>query len=346
MTRGLNFQRERTRIKNPVNQPDTAADDAHPLARWIIPAGALACAAPLISPPLALAFGMILALTLHNPYAGASRRVAKWLLQGSVVALGFSMNLDMVVRAGLHGFGLAAATIIGTWGLGSVLGRLIGVHAKTANLVCVGTAICGGSAIAAVGSVTDSGEAEMSVALGTVFLLNAVALFVFPVLGHMLGLTQEQFGTWAGIAIHDISSVVGASAHYGDRALQVATAVKLSRALWIVPVSMVAAWRYHRNGVKRKVAGKADAPRRPIQVPWFIGLFLVASLVRTLSPMVADAAPLITAGAGRALTLTLFLIGAGMARHTLREVGPRPMLMGALLWISISVGSLLVVKQW
>lgn len=288
---------------------------------------------------------MILALTLHNPYASTSRRVAKWLLQGSVVALGFSMNLNTVLRAGLHGFGLAAATIIGTWNLGLILGRLFGVHARTANLVCAGTAICGGSAIAAVGSVTDSGEAEMSVALGTVFLLNAVALFIFPVLGHMLGLTQDQFGTWAGIAIHDISSVVGASAHYGDRALQVATAVKLSRALWIVPVSLVAAWLYHRNNAQRKAAETAGSPSRRIQVPWFIGLFLIASLVRTLSPAVADVAPLITVGAERALTLTLFLIGAGMERHTLREVGPRPMLMGTLLWASISIGSLLVVKQ-
>lgn len=283
---------------------------------------------------------MILALSLGNPYADTSRRVAKWLLQGSVVALGFSMNLNVVMQAGLHGFGLAAATIIGTWSLGVILGRLFGVHPKTANLVCAGTAICGGSAIAAVGSVTESGEAEMSVALGTVFLLNAVALFIFPILGHMLGLTQDQFGTWAGIAIHDISSVVGASAHYGDRALQVATAVKLSRALWIIPVSLVAAWLYHRNNPET-----AGTPRRRIQVPWFIGLFLIASLVRTLSPTVTSIAPTITKGAEIALTLTLFLIGAGMARHTLKAVGLRPMLMGTLLWASISVSSLIAVKQ-
>ncbi len=333
-------------MNDSVTQPvSAAADYAHPLARWILPIGALVCVTRLLTPPLALALGMILALTLRNPYASTSRRVAKYLLQGSVVALGFGMNLDMVARAGLLGFGLAAATIIGTWCLGLVLGRLFGVHAKTANLVCVGTAICGGSAIAAVGSVTESGEAEMSVALGTVFLLNAVALFIFPILGHMLGLTQNQFGTWAGIAIHDISSVIGASAHYGDRALQVATAVKLSRALWIIPVSLVAALLYHRNHAERKVAEAAGSIRRRIYIPWFIGLFLFASLASTLSPAVANAAPQITEGAERALTLTLFLIGAGMARHTLSEVGPRPMLMGAVLWASISIGSLLAVKQ-
>lgn len=320
--------------------------DAHPLARWLLPAGIIACVTPLLSPPTALALGMILALALGNPFAGATRNAAKWLLQGSVVALGFGMNLNAVMKAGVQGFWLAAASILGTWALGLVIGRMLGLRPKTANLVCAGTAICGGSAIAAVGSVIEAGEAEMSVALGTVFLLNAVALFIFPALGHMMGLTQDQFGTWAGIAIHDISSVVGASAHYGTRALQVATAVKLSRALWIVPVSMVAVYLHHRNLAKngaRLEHPDAVAPKRRIRIPWFIGLFLVASLARTMSPTIAAAAPTITEVAEKALTLTLFLIGTGMARHTLKAVGFKPLLMGVILWGAISVGSLLAV---
>lgn len=323
-----------------------AVPEAHPLARWLLPTGILACTTPWLSPPMALALGMVLALTLGNPFANATRNASKWLLQGSVVALGFGMNLSAVMKAGVQGFWLAAASIIGTWCLGLILGRLLGLRPKTANLVCAGTAICGGSAIAAVGSVIEAEEAEMSVALGTIFLLNAVALFIFPMLGHQLGLTQDQFGTWAGIAIHDISSVVGASAHYGTRALQVATAVKLSRALWIVPVSLIAVYLHHRAHAKAAAeAGITDAvaPKRRIRIPWFIGLFLIASLVRTLSPTVAAAAPTITEVAEKALTLTLFLIGTGMARHTLKAVGFKPLLMGILLWGAISVGSLIAV---
>lgn len=311
----------------------------NPIGRWLFPVFALACASPWLSPGSALALGIGFALLVGNPYARASSRASKWLLQLSVVALGFGMNLHAVVQVGLTGFWFAAATITGTWIFGHFLGRVLRIPVKTANLVCAGTAICGGSAIAAVGTVIEAGEAELSVALGTVFLLNAVALFVFPVLGHWLGMTQDQFGTWAGIAIHDISSVVGASAHYGTRALQVATAVKLSRALWIIPVSLVASVVY-----RRAVAGRGEVKGK-VTIPWFIGLFLLASLARTLSPAVAHAAPMITAGAEKALTLTLFLIGAGLARHTLKAVGVRPLVMGILLWALISVGALWTVQH-
>ena len=313
----------------------------NPIGRWLFPVLVLACASPWLSPASALALGVAFALVVGNPYARATSKASKWLLQLSVVALGFGMNLHAVLQVGLAGFWFAAATITGTWIFGHFLGRALGIPVKTSNLVCAGTAICGGSAIAAVGTVIEAGEAELSVALGTVFLLNAVALFVFPMLGHWLGLTQDQFGTWAGIAIHDISSVVGASAHYGTRALQVATAVKLSRALWIIPVSLVASVIY-----RRAMAGRAEGEvKGKVTIPWFIGLFLLASLARTLSPTVAHLAPMITAGAERALTLTLFLIGAGLAKHTLKAVGVRPLVMGILLWGLISVSALWTVQH-
>lgn len=320
----------------------SAIPAAHPIGRWLFPPLALACASPWLSPPSALALGIAFALLIGNPYAQASRRASKWLLQASVVALGFGMNLHTVMQVGLQGFWFAAATIAGTWTIGHFLGRALGIRAKTANLVCAGTAICGGSAIAAVGTVIEAGEAELSVALGTVFLLNAVALFLFPMLGHLLGLSQDQFGTWAGIAIHDISSVVGASAHYGTRALQVATAVKLSRALWIIPVSLVASLIHRRFSATTE----DGQPQGRVTIPWFIGLFVLASLARTLSPTIAHVAPMITDGAEKALTLTLFLIGAGLARHTLKAVGFRPLVMGVVLWAAISVSALVVVQHF
>ena len=309
------------------------------LALALLLAGGLVCLWGGVSPPQALAAGLALALLVGNPHARLTRITAQQLLQISVVALGFSMDLHAVTRAGLHGFWFAAVSIAVTWGLGYVLGRRLNIRPVTAMLVTVGTAICGGSAIAAVGSVIVAGEAEMSAALGTVFLLNAVALYVFPVAGHYLGLSQIQFGTWAGVAIHDISSVVGAAAAYGHHALQVATAVKLSRALWIVPVALLVSLLHRRR------AGNTDANTTRIAVPWFIVLFLLASLARTLVPAVANAAPVITAVAERGLTPTLFMIGAGLSRDTLRAVGLRPMVLGMLLWTVISVGSLIVIQR-
>jgi len=184
----------------------------HILAWALMLAGGLVCLWGGVSPPQALAAGLALALLVGNPNARLTSITAHQLLQISVVALGFGMDLHAVTRAGLHGFWFAAVSIAVTWGLGYVLGRGLRIRPVTATLVTVGTAICGGSAIAAVSSVILAGEAELSVALGTVFLLNAVALYVFPVAGHYLGLSQTQFGTWAGVAIHDISSVVGAAA--------------------------------------------------------------------------------------------------------------------------------------
>lgn len=296
------------------------------------------CLTPWATPGLALALGMLLALTAGNPWLRQSRPAAKWLLQASVVLLGFGMNLGAVARAGERGLGLALVTIAGTFILGAVLARGLRVPSRVSALISAGTAICGGSAIAAVGAVVDAAEAEMSVALGTVFLLNAVALYLFPRLGWALGLSQAQFGTWAGMAIHDISSVVGAASTYGLAALQTATAVKLSRALWIVPVALIAGWKFGPR--------QPEAALRPRQapIPWFIAGFLLASLARTLLAPVAAAGPWLSRAAVAGLTVTLFLIGAGLSRATLKAVGTRPLLLALLLWLAIGLGSLEAVR--
>jgi uncharacterized integral membrane protein (TIGR00698 family) len=226
--------------------------------------------------------------------------------------------------------------------LGWALGRLLKIAPRTSMLISAGTAICGGSAIAAVGSVIGGADAEMTVALGTVFILNAVALYLFPPLGHALHLSQTQFGTWAGVAIHDVSSVVGAAARYGLPALQVATAVKLSRALWIVPVSLGAAIAFRPKSGPESERGAAVAGGR-VQIPWFIGLFLIASVLRSAVPTIARIAPLLTHWATIGLTLTLFLIGAGLSRRTLQSVGWRPMAQGVALWLFVSIASLLII---
>ena len=324
-----------------------------PVRQIVFLLAAAFCLTPWASPALALALGMALALTLDNPYHSVSKHAAKILLQACVVALGFGMNLAVVLAAGKSGMLFAAGSIAGTLTLGYFAGRLLKINLKTSALITAGTAICGGSAIAAVGSVIGAAEGEMTVAMGTVFLLNAVALYVFPLIGHALHLSQTQFGTWAGVAIHDISSVVGAASRYGLPALQTATAVKLSRALWIVPVALGAALAFRRTAPQASgVAGTTvgfdpnqtpAAARGKLQIPWFIGLFLLASIARSFLPGVAAESPAISHLATVGLTLTLFLIGAGISQKTLRVVGWKPMAQGIALWLAISAGSLLVI---
>ena len=306
-------------------------------------AAAACCLTPWVSPALALALGAILALTQENPFARFGKKVSTKLLQVCVVFLGFGMDLPVVLRTGLQGAGLAAVTIATTVGLAWILGKRLGIDRKVSALISAGTAICGGSAIAAVGSVIGVSESEISVALGTVFIVNATALYVFPVVGHTLALTPVQFGTWAGIAIHDISSVVGASAHYGLDALQTATAVKLSRALWIIPVTLGAAAIF-RSGQGHHQTKTNSRPK--IQMPWFIGLFLLASVARSFVPGMVSIAPALQHVAGAGLTLTLFLIGAGLSSKTLRAVGWRPFLQGVLLWLFISIVSLMFIVRF
>lgn len=328
-----------------------------PVRQALFVIAAAFCLTPWASPALALALGMALALTHENPFHHVGKHTAKLLLQFCVVMLGFGMDLAVVLMAGKSGMVFAAGSIAGTLILGYAAGKWLKINAKTSALISAGTAICGGSAIAAVGSVIGAAEGEMTVAMGTVFLLNAVALYAFPLIGHALHLSQTQFGTWAGVAIHDISSVVGAAAHYGLPALQTATAVKLSRALWIVPVALGAALSFRRTSTatQKPPRGITDATmgfdpnqtsvkaQGKIQVPWFIGLFLLASVARSFVPGVAGAAPVLSHVATVGLTLTLFLIGAGISQKTLKMVGWKPMAQGIFLWITISAGSLFVI---
>ena len=290
------------------------------------------CVTPWGSPPIALALGLVLALTLGHPFPKRNSKATKLLLQASVILLGFGMNLQKVVEAGRTGIVFTIVTITGTLLLGFLLGRAMGISRTTAHLISSGTAICGGSAIAAVGPVVDASDEEMSVALGTVFILNSIALFIFPMIGHRLGMTQPQFGVWAAIAIHDTSSVVGAAAKYGADALQIATTVKLTRALWIVPLTLATAFFFKRKSAR-------------VAIPWFIGWFVVASVIRTYVPAPPEVWSTLTTIARLGLTVTLFLIGAGLSRKSIAAVGARPLILGVILWIVISSVSLFAVMR-
>lgn len=287
------------------------------------------------SPPLALALGVAFGLFVAHPYAAASRKASKTLLQVSIVALGFAMNLSQVVRAGQSGFVYTLVGIAFALVLGALLGRWLGVPRKASYLISVGTAICGGSAIAAVGPVVDASDEEMSVSIGTVFLLNAAGLILFPPLGHALQLSEPRFGLWAALAIHDTSSVVGAGAKYGAAALTVATTVKLARALWIVPLTLGTA------ALRARTSGETDAKSKPkIAWPWFIVAFLAAAMMNTYVAVGAPLYPWISKVGRLGLTTTLFLIGTGMSRASLQKVGVRPLVHGVALWILVAGASL------
>jgi uncharacterized integral membrane protein (TIGR00698 family) len=285
----------------------------------------LVCLTPWCSPPTALALGLAFALTVGSPFN--TSKATRLLLQVSVVGLGFGMNLGKVVEAGRTGVLFTIATIAGTLAAGYALGRAMHISSSTAHLISSGTAICGGSAIAAVGPVIGASDEEMSVSLGTVFILNSVALFAFPMIGAALHLSQTQFGVWAAIAIHDTSSVVGAASSYGAEALQIATTVKLARALWIVPLTLGTAFAFRKQTAR-------------VAIPWFIFFFLVAAVIRTYVPGPWD---WIVRGARIGLTVTLFLIGASLSRRSLATVGVRPLILGVVLWILISAAGLWAV---
>lgn len=289
-----------------------------------------------ISPAVALFLGLAYALLLGQPYPKFNHLMSKKLLQYSVVGLGFGMNLHSSLQSGKEGMMFTIISVVGTMLIGWLVGRkLCRVDKETSYLVSSGTAICGGSAIAAVGPVINAKESSMSVALGTIFILNAIALFIFPPIGHALGLTEEQFGLWAAIAIHDTSSVVGAGAAYGPKALEVATTVKLTRALWIIPLALVTALIFRSNGKK-------------ISIPWFIFFFILAMVVNTYLlghiPYGVEAGSFINSLAKKSLTVTLFFIGASLSKDVLRQVGVRPLVQGVLLWIIISASTLLYIR--
>jgi uncharacterized integral membrane protein (TIGR00698 family) len=292
---------------------------------------ALSMLTGFVSPSIALAIGLLFGLGIGNPWPDLARKGAKILLQWSVVGLGFGMNLAAVWEAGRTGFGFTVATIFGALLIGTAIGKLLKIEKDTSLLVSTGTAICGGSAIAAVGAVVNADAKAMSVSLATVFVLNAVALFVFPAVGHLLGMDQQHFGLWAAIAIHDTSSVVGAAAKYGDQALDIATTVKLSRALWIVPIALGLALIRRKNATG-------------VKYPWFILFFLAAAAVHTLWPQPVAAYQAITHVAKLGLTLTLFLIGSGLSREAIRSVGVRPMIQGVLLWLIVSLSGLVAIE--
>jgi uncharacterized integral membrane protein (TIGR00698 family) len=292
--------------------------------------GLILTASGFISPPLALTVGLIYGLTMAHPYHVDAKRLSKFLLQASVVGLGFGMDLREVLRVGRTGFLYTAVSITLALVLGWLLGKLLNVEKTPSFLISAGTAICGGSAIAAVGPITNANEEEMAVSLGTIFVLNSIALLLFPLLGNLLHLDQTQFGLWSALAIHDTSSVVGATAKFGAIALAVGTTVKLARALWIVPVSVGAAM------VKRSKA--------KIQWPWFIALFCLAALANTYLPAFHGIYPILNKLGKAGLTVTLFLIGTGLSKETLRRVGIRPLAQGVLLWAIVAVGSLGMIR--
>lgn len=294
---------------------------------------ALAVGSGFVSPALALFAGIVLALTLGNPFPAFSKKCSKYLLQVAVVGLGFGMNLFESLEAGREGIIFTLVSVVGVMLVGCLLGRMMGIIPKLSYLISSGTAICGGSAIAAVSPVVKADDDETSMSLAVIFLLNSIALFIFPPLGHLIGLDQQQFGTWAAIAIHDTSSVVGAAAAYGEEALKVATTVKLTRALWIIPLSIVSIFIFTRK--------KGEKTR--ISIPWFIFLFILAMLVNTYVNIPELLSKGISIASHKALSVTLFLIGTGLSVESIRKTGFKPVLLGVLLWAIISVASLIAV---
>lgn len=285
-----------------------------------------------VTPPVALFLGLAFALLCGQAHPKFNKKVSKYLLQYSVVGLGFGMNLHESLASGKEGMEFTLISVVGTLLIGWVIGRkLLKVDRDTSYLISSGTAICGGSAIAAVGPVLKAKDSEMSVALGTIFILNAIALFIFPAIGHALDMSQQEFGTWAAIAIHDTSSVVGAGAAYGEEALRVATTIKLTRALWIIPLALATSFIF-------------KSKEQRISIPWFIFFFVLAMIFNTYVLGATETGAWIGEGinefARKSLTITLFFIGASLSRDVLKAVGIKPLVQGVLLWIVISLSTL------
>ena len=288
------------------------------------------CLSPLISPPVALLMGLVIAQFVGHPYLNLNHKATKILLQVSVVGLGFGMNVTSALKAGKEGVVFTIISIVGTLVIGFFMGKFLKIEKKTSYLISAGTAICGGSAIAAISPVIKADEKQISVALGTIFILNSIALFLFPMIGHHFNLSQTQFGMWCAIAIHDTSSVVGASSKYGQQALEIATTVKLARALWIIPVAFLSTLLFKNKNSK-------------VSIPYFIGLFLLAMIANTYIPIVQEYGSYLVSVSKAGLTLTLFLIGCGLSRKVLLSVGIKPLFQGVVLWAIISVAALFVI---
>jgi uncharacterized integral membrane protein (TIGR00698 family) len=290
------------------------------------------CISPYITPPIALLLGLIVAQFIGHPYLHLNHKATHILLQVSVVGLGFGMSVTNAIKAGKEGVLFTIVSIIGTLIIGYFMGKLLKIEKKTSYLISAGTAICGGSAIAAISPVIKAEEKQISVALGTIFILNSIALIIFPIIGHLLNLSQSQFGLWCAIAIHDTSSVVGAASKYGTQALEIATTVKLARALWIIPLALISTIIFKNKGGK-------------IKIPYFIGLFVLAMILNTYIPFIQKYSHYLTSIAKAGLTLTLFLIGCGLNREVLKNVGFKPLIQGVILWVIISGISLWVISS-
>ena len=288
---------------------------------------------PWISAPIALLAGIILTNIFRSTTVKSKSSLVKRLLQVSIIGLGFGMNINNALEVGKEGLLLTIFTLTFVFLLGWGLSKVFGLDKKIAYLISSGTAICGGSAIATVAPLIKANEKEISIAIGTVFILNAVALFTFPVIGHLLELTQHDFGIWSAIAIHDTSSVVGAASQYGEEALEIATTVKLSRALWIIPLCIVTAFAFKQQD-------------QGIKMPYFILLFIVAMLISTWLPQFAELFSWISYIAKRLLVLTLFLVGTQLTLDTIKSAGVKSMLFGSILWIAVSIVSLVVILVW
>lgn len=292
-----------------------------------------------ITPPVALFLGLAFAFIFGIPFPKFNKKLSKYLLQASVVGLGFGMNLQKSLQSGADGMLFTIISVVGVMVVGILLGKYMRIDGRTSYLISSGTAICGGSAIAAVGGVMKANENEMAVSLGVIFILNAIALFIFPPLGHLFGMSQEQFGTWAAIAIHDTSSVVGAGEAYGPVACELATLIKCTRALWIIPLAFFTMWYYRKE--------KGGEGKAKVNIPWFILLFVLAMVIYTYTPesamtVMAPVYSVIVVLAKKALVAVLFAIGASLSLKVIRQVGVRPLIQALTLWMFIGATSLFV----
>ncbi|AVF50059.1 putative sulfate exporter family transporter [Elizabethkingia anophelis] len=290
------------------------------------------CVTPFVEPPLALILGFVVSFFIGHPYIKHNSVAAKYLLQFSVLGLGFGMNLTEAIKVGKEGLIFTVASIFFTLIVGLIIGRYLKINKSTSTLISGGTAICGGSAIAALAPVINAKDEDISVAMACIFILNALALLIFPVIGHQLNMSQDQFGLWSAIAIHDTSSVIGSAQKYGEEALKIATTVKLERALWIIPVSILLSV-LNKGSVKK------------IKIPYFILGFIGAILLAYYFPQIRPFGEIMVFTAKKALNITLFLIASGLSISSIKKVGVKPLVQGVLLWIFISVGSLLVIME-
>lgn len=306
------------------------------LASILYPIAAILCLTPFVSSAVALLIGVILALAFGNPYMALTQKWTHTFLGLSVIGLGAGMNLGVVGKVGFQGIGYTVIGIASALAIGAMIGKWLRTASDTSLLITVGTAICGGSAIAAVAPVIRAKHHEVSVALGIVFILNGLALFIFPAIGHYFSLTESQFGLWSALSIHDTSSVVGATLQYGPHALEVGTTVKLARALWIVPIAFSIGMIRARNANAQVVASKGKKP-------WFILGFLLAAAIVTFFPSLQAAGHKVELFAKHVLVLTLFLIGTNLTRETIRSVGFKPFIQGVLLWIIMACTSLAAI---